>query len=348
MVQKVLTRVKNAEILAFSISGSAPLGPAEPDARFPVLESVLQSTAVARHLDFAMYTTPHAVTCINRNGKELWRYSLDVPPNTRHFNGITECAFSYNDKIAWVYRPDQAFKGGDFLDTAIAIDATSGVELSSVDLGSSGHAASFYADSDGEHMLLGVGEGQDGGRLYRLRLRSGDNSTVELSEFEFENAPFLLDVCPDFSQFITVDEDSFVIRSYPSGDVIERIGLDEFGHEDAYYAQPWPGGYLDLNRAVVYISGETDDDEDEGWGRDGWNQPQLIDVRSGEVLEPCGPRTENDIEEIILPEDGSLLTEDSKGKWHRGERNKYEDTTNLHSKKWRNRIIGALSKAANG
>ncbi|KAK2746833.1 hypothetical protein FQN57_002875 [Myotisia sp. PD_48] len=316
MVSRVYPVLRNNQILAFCLPfPSNEDGPVEPTATFPnIARDKTSLYAVSTNLTSATYTTRNNLVCIDRNGKDLWTVDLNVPEKT-YFNGNSGSEFSRDGRVVWLYKPDQAYHGRAY-DTVVALDAKSGEVLASSRLSSAGHGAEFHAPSDTNEMFLAVYEGQDGCCFYKLRLESGSIETVV---FNLEGgSTYVLDVSLESNRFLTVCNGiTLSICSLADGEVLKRVKLDRFGSKEAYEIESWVGGYLDDNIAVVSIRGETEDEEVDGKENEisEWNQYHLVNVHTGEVLGPPGPRT-LDVTDILLLHDGSWLDE-TDGKFYR-------------------------------
>lgn len=269
------TRYLPGKIHAYKFSRSV-CGPLEPEAIYKVnCPEKNLNHAVAPNLDRAIYITSHSVVCINQNSDILWQYDLEPHSTQRHLCDCT-CTFSLDGALVWVYRPDaMADRGSDLL---VVLRADTGQEVGRTTLNSVGEGAQLLLHPDGRHILLDVGEGQDGVKLYRA-VFTGDN--IDLHSYEWDDR-VLIDVAPDGRWFMTVDHGRYDVafHDFLSGEVMLRVPIEAFGYEyfgDDEACIDWNGGFLNGDIAVVTIAGEVDDQE--------WYCHYIIDLRSGI---PCG------------------------------------------------------------
>jgi hypothetical protein len=265
------TRYLHGEIRAYHVSGSV-WGPLEPSATYRVECSDKElNHAVAPNLDRAVYTTSHSVVCISQNGDLLWHYDLE-PRSIQRYLRDPRCMFSLDGAWVWVYRPDaMADRGPDIL---VVLRADTGEEVARTELDSVGEGAELVLHPDGRHILLDVGEGQDGVKLYRAAFTGDD---IDLHSYGWDDR-FLLDVAPDGQWFMTVDHGRHDVAFHDclSGEVVLRIPIEAFGYEyfgDDEAGMDWNGGFLNADIAVVTIAGEKDDEE--------WHRHYSIDLRTG-------------------------------------------------------------------
>ncbi|TDC00988.1 hypothetical protein E1091_03755 [Micromonospora fluostatini] len=188
-MSRVVTRIAAGLVQAYDFSaGAATASDAVPTVTFPVADAenaTPDSCAVAPDLSRAVYATPDRVDCVDRAGATVWQ--LDFPPAaTQRPNAHNRCDFSLDGTVVWIYRPDGLARNGADTDTDtwLAVDAGTGHILAQTPLDSVGHGGEHIAHPDGVHMVLDVGEGQDGTRVYRGRL---DGDRIELFEYEWGN-----------------------------------------------------------------------------------------------------------------------------------------------------------------
>lgn len=265
------TRYLHGEIRAYHASGSV-YGPLEPAATYRVECSDEQlSHAVAPNLDQAVYTTSHSVVCISQNNDLLWHYDLEPRSTQRHLRD-PRCLFSLDGAWVWVYRPDaMCGRGSDLL---VVLRADTGEEVARTELDSVGEGAELALHPDGQHILLDVGEGQDGVKLYRAAFTGDD---IDLHSYGW-NDRCLIDLAPDGQWFMTVDQGRYDVtfHVFPSGKVVLQVPVETFGYEyfgDDEAGMEWNGGFLNADNAVVTIAGEKDDKE--------WHRHYIIDLRTG-------------------------------------------------------------------
>ncbi|MEV6816486.1 hypothetical protein [Micromonospora sp. NPDC051296] len=274
-MSRVITRFSAGLVQAYDFStGPVAASDVVPTVVFPVGAAALEpdSCAVAPDLSRALYATMNRVACIDRDGATLWQLGFE-PASSAQPNAYTCCGFSLDGKVVWIYRPDAMARNAG-TDTWLAVDAGTGRILARTDLGSVGHSGVQVAHPDGDHMLLDVGEGQDGTRVYRGRL-VGDR--IDLFEYPWSNR-ILVSVAPDGRHLMTVDHEyaDAAFHTYPDGAVVAQIPIEALGHEpfDAF-VEP-SGGYVDDSTAVVTVAGETEDEQE-------WFERYLVDPRTGEI-----------------------------------------------------------------
>lgn len=227
--------------------------------------------AVAPNLARAVYTTPHSVVCINQDSDMLWHYDLE-PRSTQRYLNHPSCAFSLDGAWVWVYCPDvMADRGPDIL---VVLRADTGQEVARTELDSVGQGASFALHPDGRYILLDVGEGQDGVKLYRAALTGNE---IDLHSYGWDDR-CLVDVAPHGQWFMTVDhgQHDVAFHVFLSGDVVLREPVESFSDEDLGDDEAimnWNGGFLNADVAVVTIVGEKDDKE--------WHRHYSIELRTG-------------------------------------------------------------------
>ncbi|RAY14629.1 hypothetical protein DPM19_12770 [Actinomadura craniellae] len=271
---------------------------------FPLPEGVRpRSHAAAPDLSRATYVTDDEAVCIDRGGRTLWRLDY-TPDRTRSYNSWAKCAFSPDGTVVWVYRPDAMAGMYQVPDRWLAIDAGTGDVLAETGLDCAGHGAFQFAHPDGEHMLIDVGEGQDGARVYRGRLVQ---DTIELTAYPWADR-CLMGLAPDGRHFMTVghDQEDVAFHTYPDGEVTVRIPAESFGHDLDETRMEWSGGYLDLTTAVVTTGGETEDEEE-------WHTHHLVDPRTGEIKGTLDTPSRHAYDLVPLG-DGIWITTDDTGR----------------------------------
>ncbi|MEU8799078.1 hypothetical protein [Spirillospora sp. NPDC048819] len=318
--RRLLTKATLNHVVAYDLSqlvvdgdllGRAAVFPAESEPR---------GHAASPDLECAVYTTDEALVCVGRDGMPRWRGDFGAAPK-QYMNGRAGCAFSLKGDVVWLYRPDMAMKGRGHVDQWLAFDTATGSVLDQVELGSAGHGAQHFVHPDGEHMLLDVGEGQDGSRVYRARIEDG---RIALAEYSWDAA--LYDLSPDGSRMMTVGDKAgtllqeLVFRTFPDGQEdltvsSEALGYDEEEHETFFIG--WTVGHLDADTAIVSVHGERTqpDDSDEPVDLD-FYQNHLVDTRTGQVLEHF-PAEFTTREDIVPLGDRSWLTTGPNGGWYR-------------------------------
>ncbi|KAJ5096461.1 hypothetical protein NUU61_005817 [Penicillium alfredii] len=187
------------------------------------------------------------------------------PRSARSSGHSPSCVFSLDGNLVWVYRPD--------------------------------------AMADRGPDMLVVGEGQDGVRFYRASLTGDD---MNLHPYEWIDR-FLIDVAPDGQSFMTVDHgrEDVAFHVFPSGEVISHLSVDDFGYEYGESFMDWSGGFLDADRVIVSIVGETDNQE--------WHHHHSIDLRTGILLGRLEAHSRDSYDFEALG-DGTWIVSDPGGK----------------------------------
>ncbi|WP_125611724.1 hypothetical protein [Actinomadura sp. WAC 06369] len=319
--RKIRTRSTARSVVAYDLSIPPPNGGRFDEAGvFPTEEPPI-GHAASPDLEHAVYTTDKELVCVGRDGTPRWRMDFGAAP-TPYMNGRASCAFSQNGEVVWLYRPDMALRGAGHTDQWFALDAATGAVLGQTDLGSGGHGAFHFAHPDGEHMLLDVGEGQEGSRVYRGRLEGGG---ISVTEYAWDG---LFDLSPDGRRMLTVEDvpgtllQQLRVRTFPDGQEEIAVQADSFGYDEDRHETffiGWIVGFLDARTAIVSVHGERVTALDEFGDPEDFEDFQenyLVDVHVGRVLRPLGPeffaRTD-----IVPLGDGSWRTTGPDGEWHR-------------------------------
>jgi hypothetical protein len=270
-MKPAITRYRNGELRAYQIPDSIdnPLGPVvtyriESD-------DEVQSHAAAPNLDRAVYTTRNKVECLSQNGGILWRYELE--PHTPERLPRTACIFSLDGAWLWLYRPDaMSDRGPDLL---VVLRADTGEVVAQVELDTVGQGAQFMQHPDGRHIMLDVGEGQDGVKIFLASLNNGGG--IDLHSYEWDDRA-LIDVAPNGQCFMTVDHGRLDVafHAFPSGEEVLRLPVEDFVSECGDEFIDWSGGFLNTDIATIVITGELNDEE--------WHHYYKADLRTGESL----------------------------------------------------------------
>lgn len=270
-MKPTITRNMLGEAATYDLSQGAcgPLNPAEDyQWRLTYSDKHQNQQAVTPNLDRVAYTTSYSVVCLRKNGGYFWNYDLEP----EHHVSDCSCVFSLDSAWLWVYSPGAMADRGP--DTLFVLHADTGREVARTELDSVGEGGELIPHPDGRHVLLNVGEGQDGVKLYRAAV---DGENIQLHSYGWDDR-VLVDVAPDGQSFMTVDHGRYDVafHIFLSGEVVLRIPIEEFGHEyfgDDEACIDWNGGFLNADIAVITIAGEKDDEE--------WHRHYSIDLRTG-------------------------------------------------------------------
>ncbi|MGI5239618.1 hypothetical protein [Dactylosporangium sp. CA-139066] len=241
-------------------------------AAFPIGDARPDGFVVAPGGRRAVYVTPDLVVCVDGRG-EVWRFEI-APPAKPRPGARAGCAYSLDGATVWVYMPDAMARDAG-PDRWLALDGATGRLIDAAALPTVGQGARHFAHPDAVHLLLDVGEGQDGCCTYRARI---DDGRIELHEYPWTDRS-LVAIAPDGRHFMTVDhgQADAAFHTYPDGDVVARVAVEALGHDPDEAFVEWIGGYLDVGTAVVTVAGETEDEEE-------WLQRYLVNPHTGAVL----------------------------------------------------------------
>ncbi|WIM96955.1 hypothetical protein ACTOB_000437 [Actinoplanes oblitus] len=261
----------------------------EPLRIFPLPPDVW-SWSVSSARDSLVYATDDAVVRIDPAGRERWRFELG-PRGEYAGSFLVDAVFSADDALVWVYAPQAEADRGE-QDEWIVLDAATGAPRRRFPLDSAGHGGGQHPFRDGR-MLLDVGEGQDGTRVY---LAAPDGEPLDLGWAD--RVP--IGVAPDESQIMTVEyeQGDVAFHDFPSGVVRFRLGPEAFG----YSAVEFAGGYLDAETAIVVVS------DGESWRhfRVGTGTGEILGDLGIVTMEPDDLEPLGDGTYVITDTDGTL------------------------------------------
>ncbi|MEU0491050.1 hypothetical protein ABZ249_17635 [Nocardiopsis sp. NPDC006139] len=338
MTDRIVTLTYGAEAYAYAFTERAAESgaPVRHTARFSTRDGAT-GHAVSPALDRVAYAAGGELVCADRDGTELWRHPLRTgDQDGTYLSGGPSCAFSPDGRTLWLYRQgpmvpvprgespemDRRLDRNPHLkrgtDRLLALDAADGTVLAEAVLGSSGHGALVRPHPDGEHVLVGVMEGQDGGRNFRARLEDGG-----LDLHTYGTYGYLDDLSPSGRVFLVGDESGITLHSFPDGEELGGFGLDAFDHDGDDFETLFLGmhlaAFLDEDRVVVSVHGERavpepeEDDEDEDYEDDGqdldFRENHVVEAATGRVLGPL-PGQSRHHERLVVIGDGSWLSID--------------------------------------
>lgn len=297
---QVITRLVNGRICAYDLA-AGEMGVLSPAMVWPPSPGDDVIDHVAADLQRAYYTTLNAVVCVTTDGVEVWRSGLE-PESVRRHGHKPGCVLSLDGRVVWVYRPD-AMAGRNRPDQWVALDAGSGAVIAQADLQTVGHGGVQLLHETSGHVLLDVGEGQDGSVIFRASLTEAG---MDLFSYPWDDR-CLIDLSPDGRHFMTVDhtQADMAIHTYPEGEVAFTLPVDAFDHDpDEAYVE-WCGGYLSPDTVTVTVTGETEDEEE-------WFRHYRVDATSGQVQAEFDGGGEHPYDIHPLG-DGTWLTTDPSG-----------------------------------
>ncbi|KIM92561.1 hypothetical protein OIDMADRAFT_208805 [Oidiodendron maius Zn] len=298
-MKQITTRYLDGEIRVYRILRNVD-GLLQPLAIYPVQSTNKIMNHTATHgPSRAAYTTRHSVACIGLGGTLLWTYNLE-PRSTRRHGHIPSCMFSHDGDLLWIYRPDMmADRGPDLL---VVLRVDNGEVIATAELDTSGHSAQFMQHPDGQHILFNVGEGQDGARIFRVKL---SGSTINLHPYEWDDR-CLIDLTLDGQLLMTVDHGQADVsfHSVASGEVMLSVPVTAFEPQSDGLSVDWSGGFLGSDLAIVTIMGETDGQE--------WYHFHKVDLRTGTPMGRFESHS-RDVYDFEPLGDGTWITSDSAG-----------------------------------
>ena len=248
-------------------------------------------------------TTTEA-TYVDADGTVRWRHLFAAPAGKSIARG--DAGFFPDGDHVWIYRPDAMVGRGEG-DGWLVLRADDGRLVAEATLPTAGQGATHVPHPDGVHMLLAVGEGQDGSLVFRGRL---DGTALDVHAYPWADR-VLIGVSPDGAAFMTVDHEQAdaAFHTFPAGERTRVVEPDELPRpevddEEAEVVVGWGGGYLDASTAVVIVEWQTDEDEGRAF--------HLVDLSTGAVLGQLDvPEDDHDVE---LPGDGTWITRDEQGR----------------------------------
>lgn len=256
---------------------------------------------VTRSLDRLIYATDRAVLRVDPDGREEWRFDLGER-GPKGGVAYTDVVLSHDESLVWAYLPNAMADRGRG-DEWIALDAATGELRVRHELPTVGHGGDQFPLRDGR-MMLEVGEGQDGIRIYL----AGPADEAP-HDFGWDDRS-LVSVAPDESRFMTVahDQEDLRIHDLPGGGSRLRLTVADFGFDpdDEVYVE-WSGGFLDDDTVIAVIMGIDEQSPDEEWWRH-----YRVDARTGAVLGEM-PVTTIDQYDLTPLGDGTFLITDTDG-----------------------------------
>ncbi|WP_394620765.1 hypothetical protein JNUCC0626_17155 [Lentzea sp. JNUCC 0626] len=246
--------------------------------------------------------TPAEVVFRESDGAVRWRHAFAPPTTTSIARGS---AVVRGDHV-WVFRPDEMLGRGEG-DAWLVLGAADGQVVAEAPLPTVGQGAGHVLHPDGVHVLLDVGEGQDGTCVFLGHL---DGTELKVHPYPWPDR-VLIGLSPDGSAFMTVDheQNDAAFHVFPSGERTHTVELDDLPRpddEEIGVVVGWGGGYLDATRAVVIAEHHTDEDETRAF--------HVLDLTTGAVLGELG--VPEDVYDVELPGDGTwIVRDDTPSRW---------------------------------
>jgi hypothetical protein len=266
-----LTRYLDRDIRVYHVSRGVE-GPLEPVATYRIestSETPCADHTVSSNLRWAAYTTRNSVVCIDQESDMLWSSALE-PHSTQLWGHYPSCASFLDGTKLWIYRPD-AMAGRRGHDMLVVLHADTGDLLAEAKLDTVGHRAELLQHPDGQHVLVCIGEGQDGAKMFRAALT---DDGINLYSYGWTDR-CLVDLASDGRRFMTVDHgrNDVAFHRFPDGEVMLRLPVTAFGYQEYESFVDWSGGFLNPDVAIITVMGETD-------GRE-WRHYHRVDLHTG-------------------------------------------------------------------
>ncbi|MGW6441854.1 hypothetical protein [Lentzea sp. NPDC055074] len=233
---------------------------------------------------------------------DRWQHTF-APPTAR---SIARGDAYVDGEHVWVFRPDSMLGQGEG-DGWLVLAAADGRVVAEATLPTEGQGAIHHRHPDGVHVLLDVGEGQDGSYQFLGHL---DGTELVVRAYPWDNR-IALGFAPGGTGFMTVDHDQedVAFHAFPSGERTRTVGLSDLPQpevgEETLVVVGWGGGYLDATRAVVIVEWEGDDEEMH-------HVFHVVDLESGAVLGQLD--VPGEAENVELPGDGTWIQRDEDGR----------------------------------
>ena len=260
----------------------------------------VQSRALSPSGDHAAIATRDLLACVDRTGNELWRFEFG-PVTGREVLSRSDCRYSLDGTVVWLYRPDDYAGRGD-IDRWFALHAATGEVIGDAPLPTpGGHGASQFLHPDGIHILLDVGCGQDGSYLFKGwidqgRMASTPWPSADAPDFGDQR---IADVSEGGVMVFDHEGDEVAFLDFPSGTATWKLPLEDLGYDletdRLETVCLWSGRYLDGRIAVVELRGETGEagDDASDWAAAGLGELeeftayQAIDLQERRVIGPA-------------------------------------------------------------
>lgn len=116
----------------------------------------VQSRALSPSGDHAAIATRDLLACVDRTGNELWRFEFG-PVTGREGLSRSDCRYSLDGTVVWLYRPDDYAGRGD-IDRWFALHAATGEVIGDAPLPTPGGETGEAGDDASDWAAAGLGE----------------------------------------------------------------------------------------------------------------------------------------------------------------------------------------------
>ncbi|WP_329092872.1 hypothetical protein [Streptosporangium sp. NBC_01469] len=205
--------------------------------------------AVSPDGDVGVFCKDDAVCAVTSSGVVLWEHrghGRDHPKENR-----SSCRVTDDGRYVWAMLVGEVGGGSYLGDEWLVLEADSGRVVSRETLDCAAVGGEHLSHPDGQHMGLGVGEGQDGAHMYWGRLEDG----VLRVWTHDDDDRILTDVHPNGLSFITFTlPDEIAWHSFPGGALIRSLtAMDAWGPASGDDEPYWDvgGGYIDADTVLA-------------------------------------------------------------------------------------------------
>ncbi|MER6504164.1 hypothetical protein ABT218_33715 [Streptomyces sp. NPDC001455] len=259
--------LNGGHVEVFALAGVAK-GEVRACARIPVpdtqeVSDFTLSWAIAPDASFAVFGMPEGVVAVGADGVERWVRRQGMSDEDLVHRS---CAVSRDGKYVWaLVVGDEDPDDGDMW---AVLDSATGEVIAQTALdGMTEYYATQSLHPDGVHVLLSIGEGQNGCYTYWSRLpEEADGENVDEDEGRppllnydglADDKQVLLDISPDGGEFLTAGFNKDLRRHrFPDGEVLTTLARNRVPlsspKDDGWVT--WEGGYLTANTCLVVSS----------------------------------------------------------------------------------------------
>lgn len=292
--QLIITRLQDGELRVYWVPGDVQQPLELVSTHCIKFDSHVRNQTIAPSLQRAVYASADAVLCFSSDGDLVWRYDLGTSPVQSFGRKYPNCTFSTDGTSVWVYRPDAMARRRRH-DTLVVLNSDDGEVVAEATLSTVGEGAELIQHPDGRHVLLGVGEGQDGSKIFRATLTAGG---IDLDRYEWDDR-CLVDVAPDGQSFITIahNQKNATLHRFPKGEVIHHMPIAAFGYHENVSRIEWSSGFLNADVGIISI--KTTNEQDGLYHH-------LFDLQTGSLL-GCIETPSCDDDSFIFLGDGTWI-----------------------------------------